>query len=118
MQEPAAFASVLKSGKEPSPQEAAAATNLQGIHFLEPFLNPGDAPAQAGAFPARVAALSASNVPSSLSSLDTLPQEKAKRDLSGYNLFCKAYREQKVRHQTMTPTANLSRMRAFYMPLR
>ena len=117
MQEPAAFASVLKSGRElqePSPQEAAAATNLQGIHFLEPFLNPGDAPAQAGAFPARVAALSASNVPS----LDTLPQEKAKRDLSGYNLFCKAYREQKVHHHTMTPTANLSRMRAFYMPLR
>ena len=108
MQEPAAFASVLKSGKEPSPQEAAAATKLQGIHFLEQFLNPSDAPAQAGAFPARV------NVPS----LDTLPQEKAKRDLSGYNLFCKAYREQKVRHQTMTPTANLSRMRAFYMPLR
>ena len=52
MQEPAAFASVLKSGKEPSPQEAAAATNLQGTHFLEQFL---------------------SNVPS----LDTLPQEKA-----------------------------------------
>ena len=111
MQEPAAFASVLKSGREPPPQEAAAATNLQGIHFLEQFLNPGDAPAQAGAFPARVAAL---NVPS----LDTLPQEKAKRDLSGYNLFCKVYREQKGRHQTMTPTANLSRMRAFYMPLR
>ena len=57
---------------------------------------------------------SASNVPS----LDTLPQEKAKRDLSGYNLFCKAYREQKVHHHTMTPTANLSRTRTFYMPLR
>lgn len=113
MQEPAAFASVLKSGREPPPQEAAAATNLQGIHFLEPFLNPGDAPAQAGAFPARVAALGQQR---SLS--DTLPQEKAKRDLSGYNLFCKAYREQKVHHHTMTPTANLSRMRAFYMPLR
>lgn len=96
MQEPAAFASVLESGRKPSPQEAAAATNLQGIHFLEQFLNPCDAPAEAFAFP----------------SLDPLPQEKAKRDLSGYNLFCKAYREQKVRHQTITPTANLSRMLA------